>query len=303
MNLEFDLGNITITEFGIARHDRDNEAFLVVPVDAGVQAALHEIVQSTWDAMQRYDDGPRRYEPAEKHASTEYLYVPLEDDLAVSVRELHEASNFTIDSAALSDPSSVSAYFARLTDSGGRRLTALRRATQFKGMVKSKNRLVRQIDDTLMIVEDTVFKLDNDFDLLIDARNVHILRPSGFETTCKLKQAILAAVPENVAAICKELPFVEFAGIEEYASSRSRAARLLASIRGQAGTSCIEKARLKMLCEQTGVEINESHGKLCVASGHEMGFLEVLDRRRYEVNLVRESPERYRAGSRRRIDG
>jgi hypothetical protein len=34
-----------------------------------------------------------------------------------------------------------------------------------------------------------------------------------------------------------------------------------------------------------------------------MGFLEVLDRRRYELLLVREQPERYRASSRSKIDG
>jgi phage portal protein BeeE len=43
--------------------------------------------------------------------------------------------------------------------------------------------------------------------------------------------------------------------------------------------------------------------KVSVAAGHEMGFLEVLDRRRYEVNLVKEKPERYRAATRRKIDG
>jgi hypothetical protein len=33
-----------------------------------------------------------------------------------------------------------------------------------------------------------------------------------------------------------------------------------------------------------------------------MGFLEVLDRRRYELELVKGLPERFRATSRRKID-
>jgi hypothetical protein len=33
-----------------------------------------------------------------------------------------------------------------------------------------------------------------------------------------------------------------------------------------------------------------------------MGLLEVLDRRRYEVELVKDSPERFKAASRRKID-
>ena len=128
-----------------------------------------------------------------------------DDDLASSVRELHEAANLDIDATALADPSDVFCYFARLTDKQERHLTALRRATQFKGVLKSKGRLVRMLDDSLQIIEDTVFKLDNDFDLLVDSANVHILRPSGFEFAGKLQQAILDAVPENITAIRKDL--------------------------------------------------------------------------------------------------
>ncbi len=301
MKLEFDIENVTVTEFGVGRDDGNGQTFVTVPVDADVQAALREMVQATWDAMQNDGDGPAKYQPSEKHGSTEYLYLPLDDDLAASVRELHEAASLHIDTAALSDPVDVFCYFARVTDKKKRRLTALRRATLFKGVLKSKNRLVRMLDDTLKIIEDTVFKLDNDFDLLVDATNVHILRPSGFEFAGKLQQAVLDAVPKNVKAIAKDLAFVQFDGIEAYTRKHPRAARYLASIRGQEGTRNIDKALLKKLCGQTGVEVAESKGKVIVTDGHEMGFLEVLDRRRYEVSLVREKPERYRAASRKQI--
>lgn len=303
MKLDFDLKEVMVTEFGVGRDDGDGQTFVAVPVDAGVQAALHEMVQVTWDAMQKDEDGPARYEPSEKHGGTEYLYLPLDDELAASVRELHAAASLTIDAAALSDPADVFCYFARLTDKKKRRLTALRRATQFKGVLKSRNRLVRMLDDTLKIIEDTVFKLDNDFDLLIDAQNVHILRPSGFEFAGKLQQAILAAVPENIKAIRKDLGFVEFDGIEAYAGKHPRAARYLASIRGQEETKNIDKSLLKTLCMETGVEFSESKGKLVITDGHEMAFLEVVDRRRYTVSLVKDKPEQYRAASRRKING
>jgi len=302
MKLEFDLKNVIVTEFGVGRDDGDGQTFVSVPVDASVQSALHEIVQATWDAMQRIDSTPAKYEPSEKHGGTEHLYLPLEDELASSVRELHEANNLDIDRDVLSEPTDVFCYFARLTDTDNRRLTAVRRATQFKGVLKSKNRLVRMLDDTLEIIEDTVFKLDNDFDLLIDSANVHILRPSGFEFAGKLQRAILEAVPENIEAIRKDIPFVEFESIEAYAKKRPRAARYLASIRTQKIKN-IDKEALQSLCRQTGVQVNDSEGRIQIAAGHEMGFLEVLDRRRYQVDLVRESPERYRAASRRKING
>lgn len=303
MKLEFDLENVTVTEFGVGLDAGDGRSFVAVPVDVDVQQALREMVQATWDAMIRDEDGPVKYEPSEKHSATEYLYLPLDDDLATSVRALHVAATLDIDAAALSDPAPVFCYFARLTDDKKRRLTAMRRATQFKGVLKSKNRLIRMLDNTLKIIEDTVFKLDSDFDLLIDAQHVHILRPSGFEFAGKLQQAILDAVPHNIAALKEDLPFVKLEGIEAYARKRPRAARYLASIRVQEETRNIDKELLKDLCIETGVDVKESDGKVIVADGHEMGFLEILDRRRYAVSLVNEKPERYRAAGRRRIDG
>lgn len=183
-----------------------------------------------------------------------------------------------------------------MTDKQGRRLTAIRRATQLKGILKS-----RLISDALQIIEDRVFKLDSDFDILIDNARVHILRPSGFEFVGKLQGAVLAAAPENVKAIRRDLPFVDF-GLS-YAAKHPRAARYLASIRAQKATKDIDKRALKELCKATGVEIQEAKGKITVADGHVMGFLEVLDRRRYEVELVKGSPERFRAGSRQKLEG
>lgn len=301
MKLEFDLENVTVTEFGVGRDEGDARTFAAVPVDADVQAALREMVQATWEALQNEEDGPVRYEPSEKHGSTEYCYVPLADEMASALRELHEATNLRSDAEALADPTNVFCYFVRLTDKENRRLTALRRASQFKGVLKK--RLIQFVSDTLKLIRDDVFKLDTDFDLLVDDDRVHILRPSGFEFVGKLQQAILGAVPENIEAIRKELPFVDFTGIEAYAAKHTRAARYLASIRTQKSTKDIDKSLLEKACKQAGVEVSDSNGKLTIAVGHEMGFLELLDRRRYELELVKGQPERFKAAKRTRLNG
>lgn len=300
MILDFDIKNLTATEFGVGRDDGNGQTFVSLPVDADVQNALRDIVSATWQAMRKDADDPPRYEPSEKHGSTEYLHLPLNDDLAASIRKLHEAANLPLDADALADSTTVFCYFARVTDVKGRRLTALRRATQFKGVLKS--RLLRFVTDALKLIEDRVFKLDNDFDLLVDSQNVHILRPSGFEFAGQLQDAILNAVPKNVAAIQKDLVFVDFSAIQAYAGVHPRAARYMASIRAQKVTKNIDKNALKRLCKDTGVEVKESKGKLLVGDDHIMGFLEVLDRRRYELELVKGTPERFRAASRRKLD-
>jgi hypothetical protein len=299
MKLDFDLASVTVTEFGVGRDDGDGQTFVVMPVDADVQAVLREMVQATWDAMQNDGDNPAKYEPSEKHASTEHLYLPLTDSMATSMRELHNATNLTMEAGALDDPADVFSYFARLTDKKGRRLSALRRASQFKGVLKK--RLIRLVSDSLRLIEDSVFKLDRDFDLLVDSANVHILRPSGFEFAGKLQQAILDAVVDNVAAIRKDLPFIEFDRIEAYAGKHPRAARYVASLRTEPRTKLIDKARLRRACKTARVAVTESKGVIAVSDGHELGFLEVLDRRRYDPGLVTGEPERFRAGSRTRL--
>jgi hypothetical protein len=41
---------------------------------------------------------------------------------------------------------------------------------------------------------------------------------------------------------------------------------------------------------------------IVVPKEHVLGFLEVLDRRLYEVELVRDSPEQFKATSRQKIE-
>lgn len=301
MNLAFDLNNVTLFEFGVGRENDSRQAFVSVPVDTKVQTALHEMTRATWQAMQHDDSGPTKYEPSDQHGSVEYLYIQLADDMAAGLRDLHLAANLPMDAAALVSPGEVFCYFVRLKDNQHRKLTALRRANQFKGIIKNKGRLISLYDDTLQIVEDTIFKLDSDFDLLIDMNNVHILRPNGFEFLGKLQQAILEAVPCNVAAIKTELPFVEFDSIEQYAVKHPRAARYLASIRGQERARGIDSAALKNICKNTDVDFSDNNDKLIISAGHEMAFLQVLDRRRYQLELIKDKPEKFLAASRKAL--
>lgn len=132
MNLDFDFQNIRTVEFGVGRDDGDEQAFSFVSVDGEVQAALREMSQATWAAMQDQATTPDKYEPSEKYAGCEHVYLPLTDELAARMRDLHTANNLHTDGHALGNPSELFCYFARFTDRRNRRLTALRRATQFK---------------------------------------------------------------------------------------------------------------------------------------------------------------------------
>ncbi len=298
MTLDFDIEKIEIVEFGVGIDEVQNQSFNCITVDINVQFALKEMIISTWDTLQSNNDNPGIFEASEKYNTTEYIYLPLCDNLAEKLKQLHESENLEIDNTILDDPSNLYCYFTRMLDTQGRRLTAIRRATQFKGVLKK--RLVRLVTDALKIIDDKVFKLDNDFDLLIDSSNIHILRPSGFEFVCHLQTAILAAVEKNINKIKKDLPYVDFSSIQEFAGKHTRAARYLASIRSQ-DIKNTDASALRKLCKNTNVDVRTVKGKITVEKKDIMGFLEVLDRRRYEVTLVKGSPERFRAPSRKKL--
>ena len=297
MPIDFDFGQVEQVEFGVGKEEGGAAVFYAVPVDIDVRDALLSVVNTTLHQLETFEGGATPYSPAEKHARTEYLIVQAGSNFEVQLRELHDANNLTLDAGALVHPQSLLSYFVRLTDATDHRVTAVRRATYFKGILRSP--LVRIFGDTLTVVEDDVFKLDADFDLLVDSAGTHIWRPSAFEFLGGLTQAILDAVPINVEAIGAELSFVDFSSVEQYAVEHPRAARYLASIRTQE-LGQINHDALLTLCNRTHVAVEDQGGVLVLGPHSVMGFLEVLDRRRYELELVLGQPERFRAGSRSR---
>jgi|SRR5690625_278673 len=296
--MNIDPAIIDSIEFGVGRDAKGVETFGIVPVDSNVRDVLVEMLRSTLERMRQIAEEAEPYEPSEKYSGEEFLYVHLSDELASSLRDLHEATNLPIGSTWLENVDDVFCYFCRFRDESGRVVTAVRRAAQFKALRRSK---VVFFDDSIKLVPNAVFKLDHNFDLLIDIERVWILRPSGFEYTGKLQDAILRAVPKNLASVREDLPFVDLASIEDYCRTRPRAARYLASIRANGRATNIDKQSLVNLCENTGVEIKQENEVISIEDKQEMAFLEVLDRRRYPISLVADSPERYRASSRKEI--
>ncbi len=228
------------------------------------------------------------------------MRADLEGGLATVVHNLHTADNLTPDPQGLAAPKKVFCYFARLFGQGGQSLTALKRAIWFKGLLKRP--LLHWFDDAYGIVDGPLFKLDLDFDILVDSQVIHILRPSGFEYVARIQREVLQAVPQIFSDLQADLPFVDLSSVEEFARDRSQAARLAASVRSRRRVENVNQIALLDQCGRTDVRVETGeNGRLRVAKGHELGFLEVLDRRRYDVELVTGAPEAFRAASRTKI--
>lgn len=307
MRIEFDLSQFRTTEFGLGRRAGRRAGQVVkyslLAVDNEVQDALREETQVMLSRVAEEATNPRQYDPAEKYGNDEYLVLPLDHVLSASLAELHEAANLSRITPELQVLRTASSYFMRGTDRNGRRLTALNRATQFKATLGRQGRIMALVSDTLRVIPDPVMQLNAGFDIVIDSKQIHIFRPASFRTLGNVDEAVAQAVPRNVEAISQAAYFVEWSNIQEFATTRPRAASLLASIRTQKFAENLDKAALKSLCLRTGVEIDTSQEHIAVPDDQIIPFLEVIDRRRYDIDLVPNTPEQYKASSRTKIGG
>ena len=301
MNFEFDLSRIRTAEFGVGQRVGEGVYYSIVPVDHTVQEALRGEAQSMLNGIAGKETNPPQYDPAEKYANNEYLLLPLRHKLSASLAELHEADNLALRTPELQLLRNSFCYFMRGTDKSGRRLTALNRAAQLKASLGRQGRLVMVLSNALRVIPDPVMQLNSGFDIVIDSEYIHIFHPASFRSLANIDEAIAQAVPRNIKAISQAANFVEWSNIEEFASMRPRAASLLASIRTKGYAENLDKAKLESLCRGTDVVLDTSQEQITVTDGQILPFLEVLDRRRYEIDLVPDTPEQYKASSRTEI--
>ena len=298
MSLNFDLDRIETTEFGIGRKVDGRLIFETVSVDMDIQDNLRQYASDTWEQMCSRSP-PYEYDPSDVIKDIDYIYLELDDPMARIYRELHNAGNLPSSHMALSKSDNTVCYFARFTDNTNRRLTAIRRAIQFR-IIKKRNAVMQLVDDTLKLMTDPIFKLDTIFDMLIDFEMVHVIHPKSFEIIGDLKEFVRDAARNNAQSIQADIGFVNMTPVAIYAIRHIRAAKYLASIQSHGWARGISYTVLRNACNENDVDITESNGHIDVSQDI-MGFLEILDRRRYNVNLIANHPEQFRAVSRQKI--
>ena len=304
MNVDFDMSQNVTAEFGVGQREGDTVQFFLMPVDDTVQDALLREAESTMTSIASIAPmtaNAPHFDPSEKYGNKEYVVLPLQHELAAFLAELHEADNLSLTTPKLESLRNAYCYFLRGTDRNGRRLTALNRASQFKATLGRQGRLLMLFSDALQVIPDPVMQLNVGFDIVIDSEFIHILHPASFRALGNIDEAIAQAVPQNVNAISQVASYVDWSNIEEYAVGHSRAASLLASIRTQGYAGNLDQAALQSLCRRTGVALETYQGQVVVPKEQIISFLEVIDRRRYEIGLVPNRPEQYKASSRTRV--
>lgn len=297
----FNLRAVRTVEFGVCVEPENQESVVLVPASSDIKGALEEMLGFTVAQWEQIDAEWRDFEIAEKYASTERLRAPLDAEELARLREMYSWTNLPPRSDALAAPGEVIYYFAQFYDDLGRKLVGVRRATQFKGLVKARNRLVQMMNDTLKLVEAEIFRLDVDFDFLLTSTHAYILRPSGLEFIADVGAYTTERASEKALALAHRLTFVDFSPIAQYAATHKRAARLVASISVRADLEKVDRDRLVLQAKRTGVQVQEVNGLVSPAQGSELAFLELLDYRRYEVDLIPDEPNAFVAEARRRV--
>lgn len=295
--MDFDFGGIRQTRFGVGIKQRGETRLYTIGPDAGVRDIIREMAEDTWDRMAEIDEDPVEYDPANRYDGSEHLAVMLDDPLAEVFREMHETQTFDPGGNVLDNPARISCYFARLIDGNGSSLTAVRRATQFKGMVKKKNRMVHIGDDRVTQVPRNVFLLDNDFDVLVDDDMVHILHVRGFEQIGGLNTIVRTAAKRNLTALKGTLSFLEWGFDADGWNCSLGVARQLSSVMRQQ-LQGITVDSLMARCQAGTVSFTRTASGLSFDEGSLTGLLDALGRRLYEQELIPGVRERYKAGSR-----
>jgi hypothetical protein len=295
---EFDVNNIASVDFGISL--LDGEAY-IVPTDNAIQASLREMLRSTAAIIGSKDDEWVEFSVSEEYSKKRKIYCPRNSEFMEAISEIYDIVDIPDKVFNLSEiVRDVRYYFAIFRDANHNKLVALKRATQFKGILK--NRLISIFDNTLKIVDEEILRLDFNFDLIICCNNVYIEDINAFEALAYLGEMVAAAAEGKLAHIEQIIQFLDLSGIASSIENHPRTAKLAASVASRNDLAAFDREKIESLARAQGILLQVVEGNRLrpkVADRHKL--LEILDDRRYVSNLTTADPIPFRARSRQRV--
>lgn len=287
-------------EFGICTIIEGQQEFVRIPIDDSVRAILYEMHSEFYNAYLRIEGEPEQYQPSEKYGTTEKLIIPLNNENLASLQALYNLINIPIANVAIGEiANSIIYYFAIFRHQNGSKQISVKRPSTFKGLLRKK--LIHFIDDTLQVLPDNVFKLDNDFDFVIHADLINILHPTGFNFIADIDEEILRSAACTTRQLNARILFINFNYLAEFVSHSKTAAKLVASIKSRNDLERTSQVKLLEKCASIGVTVSLVNGQIMPVENDIVRFLEILDRRGYDFDITDDQPEIYLASSRKRI--
>jgi hypothetical protein len=295
------LNDYHIIEFGVGFENGNHPAILnKISINDSVREALHGMKEAFDNHYLANQDPPTLFELTEKYGPTEKLTYPLVQAQLPELFDLYTNSG----TIAMNDVNlgqnlaSISFYFAVFHHINGTRSIGVKRPGQFKGLLQKK--VMHFLNDSLTIIPDNLFKLDSDFDFFINQNTIDILHPSGFLYISGIDAHTLAHAEQATNALAQRINFINFAHIAPLVAQKVTAARLISSIKARQDLENTNEQKLIDKCIAHGVGLHQVGNLMAPVDNDLIAFLQILDRRLYDYDLLDNNTEQYLASSRKR---
>jgi hypothetical protein len=299
IDAEFDPNKIAAVNFGVKLRSTGQQYF--VPTNDGVQAALKGILASTMDAFNAIDGAWQAHDVSEDYGERRRVYAARNGALMAGLSAVFDAAA-PPDLANLDQHlGDLDSYLGVFWDDQGRKAVGIKKATRFKGTLAAQNRLIRLVDDTLVLIPEKVLKLDHDFDAVITNQHVFMLNVAAVAQVGDFVRLVAEAAQDRVQQIHDTVVFLDLSRIKAKIEHHPRMARLACSIAERPDLGMLSKEKVVRAATDHGVRFKEVDGRLLCNVTDEAKLLEVLDARRYHSDLTQDEPVPYRASGRQRV--
>src|ERR1700724_1714795 len=121
MRDEFGFDAIRSVEFCVSVREGDDQENYLIPADRSVQGALGAMLTATVRQLETTDEmaaAPawQQFEVSEKYAPTEALIATRDSEEMITISALYDEEGWTVNAAALRNPTNISYYFAVFRD-------------------------------------------------------------------------------------------------------------------------------------------------------------------------------------------
>lgn len=296
---EFDLANIQSVNFAVSLRSNGNRYF--VPTDGPIKAALKEVLSNTTAGFNQIDGDWQLHDVSEDYGEARRTYAPRNTDYLADLSSIFDAGALDDIANAHEHVPDIDFYFGVFHDDQNRKAIGIKKATQLKGTLGARNKLMRLADDTLQMIEDEVLRLDREFDAIMTDSHVFMLKVRSVEYLANIVERVAGAAAAKVQTIHDQLTFLDLSRIQEDIARHPKMARMAASISARNDLAQIRRDRVEEIAEHHGIVFKEVDGRLQCRRQDEAKLLEILDARRYHLDLTATGPIPYRATGRQRV--
>lgn len=296
---EFDLNDIQSVNFAVALRSNGNRYF--VPTDVHIKDALKDVLRATASGFEQLDGDWEPHDISEDYGDRRRVYAPRNTDYLADLSAIFGAGALDDLANAHDCVPDIDYYFGVFHDNQGRKAIGIKKGTQLKGTLGARNKLMRLADDSLQMIEDDVLKLDREFDAIITDGHVFMLKVRSVEYLANIVEHVAGAAALKVRQIHNTVAFLDLSRIEADIAEHPRMARMAAAIAARSDLALIQRNRIEELAEHHGLVLNEVGGRLRCRRQDEAKLLEILDARRYHLDLTATGAVPYRATGRQKV--